>query len=335
MFFVDNNIPVLASVQNVMLLLQKTLHYNNIPLLKDVILPKGEGQDIMFTCPFHKNGNENRPSAGIQTKAKSGNKIFWHCLNCHEKGTLETLVSKCFGYEDFGAFGTKWILSNFNSAEIEDRTVFFSPIQKSNTVKAVDDEYITDIELDKYHYYCSYQKKRHLTEEVIDLYDVGYDKDFFLGEAITFPVRNVDGKCLFVARRTIYKKNYWYPVNCDKPLYGVYEVNKLFPNTNQIYICESMLNTITLAKYGIPSIALLGTGTNRQYELIKKLPYRSFVLALDGDEAGKRSMEKLRNALKNKGFISQINLPEDKDINDLGGYDKKTFQKVLDFYRVA
>ena len=338
MFFVGNNIPVLATVQDIMLFLQKTLHLEGIPILKDVILPKYGNQDIVFTCPFHKHGNENRPSAGIQTRpSKDSNKILWNCFTCHEKGTLETLISRCFGYDDYGAFGTKWILDNFNSAEIIDRNCFFNPLtirkeeKKSQVLK-----YITEEELDGYRYTCSYHYKRHLTDDIIEKYDLGYDKDFFLGEAITFPVKDECGNCLFVARRTIRKKNYWYPMGADKPLYGVFEAKRLFPKAKELYICESMLNALTIVeKLNVPAIAMLGTGTNQQFNKIKSLPYKSFVIASDGDNAGIRSRNKLSKVLRDKGFVSAIAMPEGKDINDYGGYSPEEFRKILDKLRIA
>lgn len=336
MVFVGSDIPVFATVQDIIMLLQKTLHIEGIPLLKDVIYPKYNNQDIVFTCPFHKNGNESRPSAGIQVVPSKGNKkILWNCFTCREKGTLETLVSRCFGY--YGEnFGTHWILNNFNSASIEDRNILFNYLDRPKETQEPEIKYVTEEELDKYRYYHPYQYKRHLTNDIIDKYDIGYDKYFSLGEAITFPVRDDSGRCLFVARRTIHKKSYWYPPSSDKPLYGIYEAKKLFPHAKEVYICESMLNALTIvSKLKAPALAMLGTGTNSQFEKLLELPYRSFVIATDGDKAGIRSRDKLLNVLKYKGFLSVLNMPEGKDINDFGGYSNVDFAKLLDYIRVG
>lgn len=334
MIFVGNNIPVLATVQDIIMLLQKTLHMEGIPLLKDVIYPKYGNQDIMITCPFHKNGNEGKPSMGIQTRPTKGNHILVHCFTCHEKGTLETLVSRCFGYTG-EAFGTQWILNNFNSAEIEDRNIFFNRLGKSKEIKKEEVEYVTEEELDKYRYYHPYQYKRYLTNDIIDKYDIGYDANFKLGEAITFPVKDENGKCLFVARRTIHKKSYWYPPSSDKPIYGIWEARKLFPNAKEVYICESMLNALTFIKNGFCALAMLGTGTNQQYEKLKELPYRKYVVATDGDKAGLRAREKLMKALKYSGFVSALNMPEGKDINDYGGFSKEDFVNLVNYIKIV
>ena len=326
-----DNIPVTASVQDIMLLLQKTLHKEGVFLLKDVIPPKTQGQDIMFTCPFHKNGNENRPSAGIQTRATDG-KIYWHCFNCHEKGTLETLVSRCFGYHDRGEFGTQWILKHFGTIEVENRTgLIYIPTREKSKPKKI--EYVSEEELDKLRYTCSYHYQRYLNDWAIETYDLGYCNDSNLGECITFPVRDITGGCLFVAKRAIHKKIYHYPQGVNKPVFGIYEAKKLFPNSREVYICESMLNAITLTqKMHVPAIALLGTGIESQYEEIKRLGYRCFYIALDPDQAGMRGCDKLIEALKYTGFIKTVDLPEGKDINDLGAYDDEDFSKIIDMY---
>lgn len=318
LFIGKDNVPVMASVQDIMLLLQKTLHREGIALLKDIQMPRSVNQDIMFTCPFHKNGNENRPSAGIMSKSSQGSdKIYWWCFNCHEKGTLETLVSRCFGY--YGEnFGTQWILKHFGTIEVENRTGLIYVPSRTKQVKKEIPKYISEEELDSYRYYCTYHRQRYLTDEIIDRYDIGYQKDFMGQEAITFPVKDEFGNCLFVARRMIHKKFYHYDSGITKGLYGVYEAKKYYPNAREVYICESMLNTLTLARW-VPSISLLGTGTPLQYEMIKKLPYRSVILCLDNDEAGMRGEEKLIEALKCCKFINFMH-PKDKskDINDLG-----------------
>lgn len=317
LFIGRNKIPVIATVKDIMLLLQKTLHINNIPLLKDLVMPKYDGQDIVFTCPFHKNGNENKPSAGIMTRPRDG-KIMWHCFTCHEKGTLETLISRCFGYhgEDFG---TKWILDHFSSVLVENRSNVIPIPTRNKAISKKEIKYVSEEELDSYRYICTYHRRRHLTEDIIEKYDIGYDANFKLGPAITFPVKDPKGNCLFVARRTIYKKNYNYPLGVDKSLlYGLYEANKYYPSSREIYICESMLNTLTLARW-VFSVALLGTGIEAQYELIRRLPQRCVVLCLDNDEAGYRGENKLVEALSDCKIIKFMH-PKDKtkDINDLG-----------------
>ena len=60
-----------------------------------------------------------------------------------------------------------------------------------------------------------------------------------------------------------------------------------------------------------------------QYDILKKLPFRHYILALDPDEAGEHGMKRLSDKLDNKLLsILQYKVPG-KDINDLR-------EKVLD-----
>ena len=136
---------------------------------------------------------------------------------------------------------------------------------------------------------------------------------------ITFPVRDIDGRCLFVARRSITGKRYSYPSNVDKPIYGLYELHRLFKDVNKVYICESMFNCMTLTNQGVPAVALLGTGSEHQYKLLQDLPFRKYVIATDNDEAGNKGAIKLYNALKDYKLLSRLILKDKtKDINDYG-----------------
>ena len=92
-------------------------------------------------------------------------------------------------------------------------------------------------------------------------------------------------------------------------------------------ICESIFNALTCWKWGIPAVALLGTGTKNQYKILNDLPVRKYIIATDPDEAGERAADKLRRNLSRSKIIKYYVIPEGKDLNDL---DKK----VLDLKEI-
>lgn len=336
MFFLGN-IPVLATVAEIMTLLKRELNQEGINLLHDVIVPSNKGQDIKFTCPKHKHGQESKPSAGITqvNKNKGVPAGTWSCFACKSHGDITELISFCFGKNDGGLFGKKWILDRFCDYEIENRDGFFHKLgrEKAPSVKEPI-SYITEEELDSYRYTHSYMYKRHLTDETINTFDIGYDPNFKLREdlspieCITFPVKDQNGNCLFVARRSIEGKLFNYPHEVDKPLVYLWEVEHLFPDTKELYIVESILNALALIQYGFPAIAILGTGSASQYKLLKDLPYRVYHIATDNDEAGNYGAIKLYKALRRSKLLDRyiIDTPK-KDINDYGGLSKKDFMR--------
>lgn len=322
MFYIDGSIPIMESDINVISELRNQLKLQfNLDLFKDI---KQGPQDLQVTCPVHSNGHEHSPSCGISTVKKgdvpSG---MVHCFTCGYTATLEEMISNLFGRTDHGEFGKQWLIGNFLTVSIETRKDISLDLDRSTKPKK-EVEFVSEEELAQYRYYHDYMYKRKLTDEIIEMFDVGYDPEFVLKdsfgnvkskfECITFPVRDRDGNCLFVARRAIHSKVFHYPSGVDKPLYGVYELPE---NCREVIVCESIINALTCWVYGKPAIALLGTGSESQYKLLKNLSVRKLILALDPDDAGRRGTEKLKRNLKGYKLITEYVIPEGKDINDL------------------
>ena len=308
-----DGVPILANVEDILYRVHReTGQFNKIETKNS--------QYIMVSCPYH--NNTKQPDMGItKYPIKKKDRIipagYGYCFGCHHKASLVEIVSNAFGYNDFGVFGKKWILEHFGTFDVENRDGIIHVPNRNITKKEY--QYISDEELDKYRYWHPYLGKRYVDMNLADIYDVGYDANT---KEITFPIRDINGSCLFVARRSITGKRYSYPQNIDKPIYGLYELMHLFPNTKEAYICESMFNCMTLTKQGVPSLALLGTGSEHQYKLLRELPFRKYIIALDNDSAGDNGAVKLYNALRNDKLMSRFIIKfKNKDINDCGMYN--------------
>lgn len=285
------------------------------------------GDYLMVQCPYHKFGQERHPSAEFR-KADG----FFYCFNCKAKYPLPRVISDLLNTN-----GKAWLLENFDGVATEDRDVDFEVPDRTVEQKT----YLDNKVLDQYRKKHPYMYKRKLTDKVIEKFDIGYDPDFTLtkngkefkfGECITFPVRDEFGNLLFIARRAINQKLFHYPEGAEKPLFGLYEIYqeiKAGKNITDVYICESMINALTLWGWGKYAIALNGTGNKEQLEALKKTPFKEFILALDPDPAGRKGTEKLRNELEKHKIISELEVPEGKDINDLT-YEEFTKLNVKD-----
>lgn len=291
-------------VINIITELKEQLASNGIFLFNQI---KDLPDDIMVSCPFHKDGQERKASCGIRK-----NDGFLHCFTCGETCSIEQLISRCFGKDDFGQFGINWLAKNF-LGEIFDKRDFQISFGRRGYGKSkiIEDKFITEIELDKYRYYHPYMYKRKMTDDVINLFDIGFDKDT---NCITFPVRDENGNCLFIARRSVIGKFFNYPNDVEKPVYGLFELPK---DVDEIIICESMINAITCYVYGKPAVALNGTGTDYQIQQLRKLNCRKLILALDSDAAGMKGTDKLIKTLRPYKIVTQLEIPSGKDINDL------------------
>lgn len=282
---------------------------------------RNNGENIQTNCPFHKGGQERKPSFGI-----NGEKDKCHCFACGWSGSIEEMISEIFGYMDDGKFGKRWLIKRFNTVEIETRPNIMerfngrpSDIYNHNRHNSICDSehnrdcdrYIRELELDKYRYIHPYMYQRGLTDEIIERFDIGYDRE---RKEITFPVRDIEGRCVFIAGRSVERKFFRLPKGMDKPIYcsdkfraGAYRT---------AYITESFLNCLTCWKYDKPAMAMIGTGNKKQYEILNKLPVREYILAFDPDEAGRKATERFRKNVHGK-IIKELVYTDNRDINDL------------------
>lgn len=287
--------------------LAKELNANGIPLLQK---QKNLQTHIQVQCPYHAGGQEKKPSAGI----RKSDGVF-HCFACNEVHSLPEVISYCFGKDGdiFGKFGNKWLQKNFQKLEVESR----KPLQldMSRNKKKPTPQYVSEEELDKYRYTHDYLYKRGLTDEIIEMFDIGYDKKT---NTITFPIRDVNGNTLFIARRNVKYKRYEYPAGVEKPLYGLYELQKQQDSYAEVIVCEGMFDALTCWVYGKPAVALNGLGNDLQFKQLRELPVRKLILATDMDEAGLRARERIRKNVDNKiitEYTWDINIA--KDINGM------------------
>ena len=302
--------------------LQSQLSLNGIDLIQKT---RDSGDDIMVCCPYH---IERRPSAGIR---KSDGQF--HCFACQEVHTLPEVISHCFGHTDdmLGKFGWNWLLKNFATMQVEERKSIELNIARGHK-KTEGQTYISEEELDGYRYIHPYMYKRKLTDEIIELFDIGYDKNT---RCITFPVRDINGNCLFVARRSVDTKFFNYPQGVEKPLYGLYELSELAKVhlgklENEVIVCEGMIDALTCWVYGRYAVALNGLGNELQFKQLRDLPCRKLILATDMDKAGKSARDRIRKNVPNKIITEYVwNVDKAKDINDM---DKQMFDRLEEIF---
>lgn len=285
------NTYINAEIIDILTLLKTHLTLMGINLLSQI---KPGRDNIQVTCPVHNNGQERKPSCGIRTTEAEGKEVgSVHCFTCNYTATLPVFISNCFGKFDGGNYGKKWLLKHFSGIEDETRKLNFD-FSRAKTRASLGQDYVSEEELESYRYTHPYMYKRGLTDEIIEKYDIGYDKNT---DCITMPIRDKNGKTLFFCRRSVKTKFFNYPNGVEKPIYGIYELPK---DCTEIVVCESVFNALTCVKYGKPAIALLGLGTYEQLIQLNKLPTRLFILATDKDDAGKNARIKIRKYLKNK-----------------------------------
>lgn len=330
--WVCNKMVFMCSPIDILNLLRIHALAKGIDVIREIKETEGA---IMFTCPWHKNGQERKPSCGLITRQKPNGlpagKV--HCFVCDKTVNLEEFVSNCLGYFDGGIQGLKWLIENFQQADVDNRKDLLDTMARelkfgrNPPVQRNIQTYVSDEELDSYRYYHPYMYERKLTNDVIDRYDIGYDQ---VQQTLTFPQRDRQGRTLFIARRSVNTKYFHYPNQATKPLYGVYELYQLPEFPKSVYVCESMLDALRVCAIpGQYAIALNGLGSSSQFKELSMLPCRKLILATDNDEAGMKARQKIKDNVRNK-IITQVLLPPGKkDMNDLTEEEFFNLKEVL------
>ena len=323
---VINDIQFNVELIDILIELVSQLRANNIQLIQKY---KEGPTHIQICCPYHNNGQERRPSAGL--RKEDG---MFHCFACGEVHNLQEVISYCFGYADdiVGKFGWQWFLKNFATVQVEERKDVALDFHRDGKCISSHNNtnYVTEEELDKYRYIHPYMYKRGLTDEVIELFDIGYD---FSTQSITFPVKDISGNCLFIARRSVKTKWFNYPEGVEKPLYGLFELylcdypdgyedydgewHEISHFPSEVIVTESMLDALSFWTIGKYAVALNGLGNELQFKQLRELPCRKIILATDMDERGLAARKRIRQNMQNTKIITEYIFPKGrKDANE-------------------
>lgn len=275
--------------------------------------------NIPVTCPSHKNGMETHPSCQIYCE-KDNDKVeygYVHCFTCGLSCSLPYFISLCFNSNNI-EIGNKWLKDNFG---LLDTNINILPKIELNKHKSkILDESI----LEKYNFYHPYMWKRKLSKEVVDKFHIGYDKD---RDMLVFPVWNENNKLVMLTFRSVNNKTFYIDKDVNKPVYLLNFINK--ENIKTVYVCESQINALTLWSWGYPAIALFGTGSQYQYDILNKSGIRNYILCFDGDEAGLKGQKNFIKNIRKDVLCSYKQLPYGKDVNDLS---KEEFETLKSFY---
>lgn len=279
--------------------------------LKDI--QKAHDANILISCPCHKDGFEKHASCRVLADEtcpdlEAG---YAYCFSCGYSAPFAQVIGDLFNKDK--SFGEEWLVERFGNTFVEQEEFLQEIVLDKPTVKK---EYLDESSLIPFDFYHPYMWKRKLSKEVVDRFRVGYDKE---RDAITFPVYDERHNLVMVTARSVNSKHFWIPKNVDKPVYLLYDI--LDRGIQTVYVAESQINALTLRTWGLDSVALFGTGSERQYNILKKSGIRNYILLFDGDEAGRKGALRFKKNMPNDVFITDVRLPAGKDVNDLS-YDE-------------
>lgn len=314
MDLIIHNKRIDAPIMTILTTLKSELHNG---LLKDIGV---ENQDnIPITCPSHKNGRESHPSCYVYCR-RDNDKVEYgkvHCFTCGYSVSLPEFVGDCFGQGT--EFGNSWLIQRFGTSNEYDSD-YLEPIILDKPTQKYLDESI----LNNYMFYHSYMWERGLSKEVVDKFGVGYDS---VHNAITFPVWDEFNRLVMITSRNVSTKYFHIEKNKDKPVYLLNFILK--EKIDKVYVCESQINALTLWSWGYPAIALFGTGSQYQYEILNRCGIRNYILCFDGDAAGYKGKDRFLKNIRDDVLTSYIPIPNGKDVNNL---TKEQFESLEEIF---
>lgn len=275
--------------------------------LKDI--QKAHDANILISCPCHKDGYEKHASCRVLAdetceELEAG---YAYCFSCGYSAPFAQVIGDLFNEDK--AFGEEWLVERFGNTFVEQEEFLQEIVLDKPTVKK---EYLDEASLIPFDFYHPYMWKRKLSKEVVDRFRVGYDKE---RDAITFPVYDERHRLVMVTARSVNSKRFWIPKDVDKPVYLLYDI--LERGVQTVYVCESQINALTARTWGLDAVALFGTGSEKQYNTLKKSGIRNYILLFDGDEAGRKGAMRFKKNMPSDVFITDVRLPAGKDVNDL------------------
>ncbi len=135
---------------------------------------------------------------------------------------------------------------------------------------------------------------------------------------IIFPVFDIDGNIITLYARNISTNTnlrHFYLPNKPKGLWNI-NIIKTYP---EIYLVESIIDALSLETAGITNvISIQGTNglSDDDIKLFESCEVRKVILLLDGDNAGRKATERLKEKMKSSSISCEVrNLPKDTDPN--------------------
>ena len=273
---------------------------------------KRVGDSLNFCCPFHK---EDNPSCGISLKHGG-----WNCFSCGMHGNIKDIVQLCLRCDK--DYAEKYLmLFEKNETILHQKVKSIKDKLSLSTKNSVNLEFPTESE---YLVKCigrthDYFYKRGLDNYTIQKFELGFDP---ISNTVVFPVRDENGSIAFFQRRSVSFKRFYNDRQAKKSeiLYGLYYLIKSQKCFDTIAITESIIDTLSLYKSGIPSVSLMGRNmSEKQVKLLRYISPKTVILFLDNDEAGWGAIKEISPILQKEGYIIKVPLyPYGvKDANDL------------------
>ena len=100
--------------------------------------------------------------------------------------------------------------------------------------------------------------------------------------------------------------------------------------SDNVIVCESMLDALSFWTIGKYAVALNGLGNELQFKQLRELPCRKIILATDMDERGLAARKRIRMNMQNTKIITEYIFPKGrKDANECTKEELENLEEIF------
>jgi DNA primase len=263
-------------------------------------------KEAVVACPFH--DDSGKPHCYVNVRERAG---IFHCFKngCEARGDfLEFLV----GSQKWNAYKAIAFCRALRHSAGDEAPVRLEPAHKQHD----------EDPLAKYAYRHAYLSERGLSEDTLQRFDIGYDRE---KAAIVFPWFDKQGNLVAIKKRRVLDKYYDYEQGADlsHTLFGLH----LAKSYGFLWITEAEIDAMTLDQvfrlghFDKHFALALGGKEIRESQIEATLSRRpvAVVLMLDTDEEGRKAQKNVKDKLAGRIRVYEAEFPagDAKDANDL------------------
>ena len=277
-------------------------------------------EEVEYCCPRCDNG---RNKFNLVLNLYKG---VFHCWACEYKGRVDKIV-KMYGDAN-QAKRLQKIIAGLNKSSFEN--------------EGVDDEALSLDEFrslrsawnDSLHYRAAmkYLKKRGITQDIIDKWDICYAESGKYAARIIIPSKSINGKVEYFIARDIYGTSKLKYKNPRSRKQSVIFGERFIDWTKPVILTEGVFDAIVLYN----AVPILGTKIVGNDKLIKKIMENKtpIILGFDQDQVGMRERIGVAKFLEKLG--SKLYIISDNEYNDLSeAFEKRGKYYIMELIKGA
>jgi DNA primase len=267
-------------------------------------LRKSSEHRLAGACPIHQGDNPN--AFQVDTE-----KNLFHCF------------SHCGGGSIFDFVMKKEKLSFYRAASMIYNVFYSKNILPPTPVKL------------KLQFRHPYLEKRNISAPMARFFQMGFCDSGMMKQRIAIPICDLDKNTVAYCGRAIddhLLPKYLFPKNFRKSDYLFNLQNIISGCPKPVFIVEGFFDCIHICSLGFAAVAIMGTTISTQQLTLLKQIDRSYILMLDGDQAGQIAMTRVKNILEKEHISCKcVYLDDSQEPEMLSQHELQNFASLCFF----